>query len=65
MDNEHQPDEALAMAGIATAVIAAYELGWRRCAKWAQRQDLIAYIGSPAYEADRDKSLKAATENKQ
>jgi hypothetical protein len=30
----------------------AFESGWRAAAKWAGREDLIADIGSPAYERD-------------
>jgi hypothetical protein len=30
----------------------AFESGWRAAAKWANREDLIADIGSPAYERD-------------
>jgi len=37
----------------------AYAKGWRECAKWADREDLIADIGSPAYE--RDKAAALAT----
>lgn len=35
----------------------AFELGWRTAARWVDRDDLIADIGSPAYEADRAKAL--------
>jgi hypothetical protein len=35
----------------------AYAKGWRECAKWADREDLIADIGSPAYERDKAAAL--------
>lgn len=35
----------------------AYESGWRNCAKWADRNDLHADIGSPAYIRDRNAAL--------
>lgn len=34
-----------------------YKAGWIQCARWASRDDLIADIGSPAYEADRAAAL--------
>lgn len=41
------------------AAVDAYSAGWRQCAKWAGREDLIADIDSPAYEADRAAALAA------
>lgn len=38
----------------------AYAAGWRNAARWANRDDLIADIGSPAYERDRDAALGAS-----
>lgn len=35
----------------------AYELGWIQASKWAEREDLIADIGSPAYTKDADDAL--------
>ena len=35
----------------------AYELGWIQASKWAEREDLIADIGSPAYTKDADAAL--------
>lgn len=39
--------------GIGADVAQVYAAGWRKCAKWADRADLVADIGSPAYERDR------------
>lgn len=39
--------------GIGADVAQVYAAGWRKCAKWAERSDLVADIGSPAYERDR------------
>ncbi len=36
----------------------AYALGWLACSEWANRNDLVADIGSPAYVADREAMLK-------
>jgi hypothetical protein len=35
----------------------AYELGWRKAAEWANRDDLISDIDSLAYVVDMQKSL--------
>jgi hypothetical protein len=35
----------------------AYAAGWRQAARWAGRDDLLAGIGSPAYEADKITAL--------
>lgn len=35
----------------------AYAMGWRRAALWANRDDLIADIDSPAYERDMAEDL--------
>ena len=35
----------------------AYELGWIQASKWAEREDLIDDIGSPAYTKDADAAL--------
>ena len=35
----------------------AYELGWIQASKWAEREDLIADIGSPAYVREADAAL--------
>jgi hypothetical protein len=35
-----------------------FECGWRVCASWAKRDDLLADIGSPAYVEERDAALK-------
>lgn len=41
----------------------AFAWGWRLCANWAKRDDLISDIGSPAYLADMRSALtKSATE---
>lgn len=34
-----------------------YAAGWAQCAKWANRVDLIADIGSPAYERDKGAAI--------
>ena len=35
----------------------AYELGWIQASKWAEREDLIADIGSPTYVREADAAL--------
>lgn len=35
----------------------AYELGWIQASKWAEREDLIADIGSPAYVQEAEAAL--------
>ncbi len=37
----------------------AYELGWIQASKWAEREDLIDDIGSPAYVREADAALAA------
>ena len=37
-----------------------YAAGWRTAAKWAERDDLISDIDSPAYIADRDAAIDNA-----
>jgi len=37
-----------------------YAAGWRTAAKWAERDDLISDIDSPAYIADRDAAIDSA-----
>ena len=37
-----------------------YEAGWRNAAKWANRGDLVADIGSPAYLKDFREAAIAA-----
>lgn len=37
----------------------AYEAGWRMAANWAKRDDLLADIGSAAYERDKAEALTA------
>ncbi|WP_439891567.1 Lar family restriction alleviation protein [Ralstonia sp. 25C] len=39
--------------GIGADVAQVYAAGWGKCAKWADRADLVSDIGSPAYERDR------------
>jgi len=39
----------------------AFENGWIACSRWANRDDLIADIGSPAYIRERDHMLSART----
>lgn len=44
-------------AQLAEAMMAAnrfFELGWFSCTNWADRPDLLADIGSPAYRKERD-----------
>lgn len=48
---------ALAGGGEGVQAHAGFEAGWRTAANWMGRDDLIADIGSPAYIADRNKSL--------
>ena len=43
----------------------ALEAGWKMAAKWACRDDLIADIGSPAFELDAEAHLKALAASKQ
>lgn len=38
-------------------LIAAYKLGWKQCADWANRDDLLADIGSSAFNSDMHKDL--------
>lgn len=54
-------DHGKALAGTPSedALSAAYEAGWRTAAGWAERDDLIADIGSPAYLADCAAALAA------
>lgn len=48
--------------GLREAIGNAYDDGWRTAANWMNRDDLHVDIGSPAYEADKAKSLvKAAS----
>ena len=35
----------------------AYELGWIQASKWAEREDLVADIGSPAYVLEAEAAL--------
>lgn len=37
----------------------AYDAGWCKCAEWAERDDLKADVGSPAYVKDRDAAIDA------
>lgn len=39
------------------AMVRAYWLGWRNCAGWADRPDLLADEGSRAYQKERDDDL--------
>lgn len=38
----------------------AYAAGWRACASWAKRDDLLADIDSPAYVAEFDAAIRSA-----
>jgi hypothetical protein len=38
-----------------------YAAGWRQAARWAERNDLLADIGSPAYERDKAFVLQKPT----
>lgn len=40
---------------------AAYDAGWIKSAKWADRVDLIADIGSAAFKRDKSAALSPAT----
>lgn len=44
------------------AIEAAYERGWVEASCWANRDDLCADVGSPAYIADREPHLDALRE---
>ena len=43
--------------GDRTLLQRSHELGFLRCAGWAQRDDLFADVGSPAYKKDRAHDL--------
>ena len=47
----------------AEAMRDAYEAGWAKCARWANRSDLVFDVDSPAYKADRESALAAITPN--
>jgi len=40
------------------AIKDAYKIGWVNCSVWANRDDIIADIESPAYIKDRDDSVE-------
>ena len=44
-----------------TEIDRAYAAGWRMAAIWAHRDDLLADIGSPAYERDKTEALGLQT----
>ena len=41
----------------ATELESAYEQGWREAAEWANADDLVCDIGSPAYLKDRARRI--------
>lgn len=45
------------LRGDANRLAEAYEAGWIEASRWANRQDLVSDIPSPAYKRDRDASL--------
>ena len=46
------------VAALRKSIDLAYEYGWRTCANWMERDDLIADIGSLTYVADRDAAMR-------
>lgn len=54
---EHEMDKRSRSSGEPSAEERAFAWGWRLCANWAKRDDLIADIGSPAYLADMRSAL--------
>lgn len=55
------PSQAGAEAVDEETVRKAYNLGWHRCAEWANRDDLKCDDESPAYLFDRDADLRQIT----
>src|SRR5690606_1304046 len=54
-------EEVAALSGVSAPVgVDAYAAGWRDAATWANRFDLIADIGSAAYERDKAAALTPA-----